>query len=160
MKPADPALITRDWLPRVERLLAAPYPAAFRTASGDSAGGGPDHHLATLRAGQDFWESRDEELVEAAEQVLAADAAALAAALSTAWGPAEVLDLEPFLGLDGEDGATESAEPLARLCALAGELLLWRRPGGRFVGLTVGQEEPELPLCLLVAVGECGALER
>lgn len=45
------------------------------------------------------------------------------------------------------------------LCGVAGEVRVWRlRGAGRWVGLAIGQADPEWPLQLLVAVGEACTL--
>ncbi|GAA2376371.1 hypothetical protein GCM10010404_35250 [Nonomuraea africana] len=100
--------------------------------------------MYVLQAGQDFWDDRREEVVEAAEEEIDAALQALVAALTARWG-----EPEPYA-----DGEGPASEPMNELCRLSGEMLAWRRwVAGRWVGLAVGQADREFPIVLLAAVG-------
>ncbi|MFB9833669.1 hypothetical protein [Actinoallomurus acaciae] len=139
-------MTTRDLESIVDDLLSLPFPPP---PPRDDGSGGPGHHLRVLRASRDFWDDRDEEIVEAAEEEIDAALRALATALTARWGEPETIDLEPYLW--SEDPAPE---PIIRLCQVSGSMLVWRRPAGRWLALTVGQADPEFPIELLAAVGE------
>lgn len=119
-----------------------------------------------LRASQDFWDDRSPELVEPAEQEIEAEFSAVATALTERWGEPDTVDLWPYLDLGGP-----APEPMGQLCNLAGSMQVWRLPpgeregggdgepqGGRWLGLAVGQADPEFPIWLLAAVGETATL--
>ncbi|MFE7392377.1 hypothetical protein [Streptomyces sp. NPDC057582] len=122
--------------------------------------GGPGFHLAVLRESQDFWEDRSNEIVEPAERELEADLAGLAAVLTGRWGAPETIDLWPYLGFDNPDPDFRAREPLAFLCGVAGNMRVWRLPNSeRWIGLALGQADPEWPFQLLAAVGEAASLD-
>ncbi|MFD9499722.1 hypothetical protein [Streptomyces sp. NPDC060035] len=89
--------------------------------------------------------------------------------LTDRWGEPETVDLWPYLDMGGP-----APEPMGQLCNLAGSMQVWRLPPGgrkserngerqggrseRWLGLTVGQADPEFPIWLLAAVGEAGTL--
>jgi hypothetical protein len=55
----------------------------------------------------------------------------------------------------------EAPEPLGLLCMLAGSMQMWQVPStGRWLGLTIGQVDRELPFELLAAVGEASTLPK
>lgn len=140
----------------VYELLARPFSAvSYRDVTGC---GGPGHHLCTLRASQGFWEDLDGEAAREAEADLQADLAALMAMLTDRWGESITVDLRQYLraGLAG----AAVPEPVNSLCGLAGSMQVWPHPeNGRWLALTIGQGDKELPLELLAAVGEISALE-
>ncbi|MEU2827531.1 hypothetical protein ABZ667_02495 [Streptomyces lavendulae] len=155
----------------VEYLHALPFPQQEERA-GDRWGG-PGHHLVVLVESQDFWEDRATELVEEAEQGVEADRAALAQLLTRRWGAPAAMDLNPFQDSDGTGTATgtstdadtdfgfdaEEPEPVGFLSGVTSEVWVWRPDGSdRWVGLAVGQADPEWPLQLLAAFGESSAL--
>ncbi|MEV5711458.1 hypothetical protein [Actinoallomurus sp. NPDC052274] len=141
-------MATQDLESIVGGLLALPFPRN-ETRQGDGVSG-PGYHVRVLRASQDFWEDRSEEIVEAAEREIDAAFQALVTALTARWGGPEAIDLEPYLW--SEDPVPE---PISGLCQLSGEMLVWRQPEAtRWVALTVGQGDPEFPIELLAAVGE------
>ncbi|WP_431961708.1 hypothetical protein [Actinacidiphila sp. bgisy160] len=114
-----------------------------------------------LQESQDFWEDRGEEIVEAAERDIEDARLALDAALTDRWGEPEVVDLWPYLGLDDAGPDVVAPEPMSFLCGVAGSVRVWRLPStGRWLGLAVGQADPEWPVQLLAAVGEDAALPR
>jgi hypothetical protein len=139
----------------IDELLARPFPAVnYRDGTGC---GGPGHHLRILRASQDFWEDHDGEAAREAEADLQADLGALMAMLTARWGEPLTVDLWQYLraGLEGD----VVPEPVNSLCQLAGSMRVWPHPeSGRWLALTIGQGDKELPLELLVAVGETSAL--
>ncbi|MEU9943451.1 hypothetical protein [Streptomyces lavendulae] len=155
----------------VEYLHALPFPRQEERA-GDRWGG-PGHHLVVLVESQDFWEGRATELVEEAEQGVEADRAALAQLLTRRWGAPAALDLNPFqdsgrtgtatgTSTDADTGLgfdAEEPEPFGFLSGVTSEVWVWRPDGSdRWVGLAVGQADPEWPLQLLAAFGESSAL--
>ncbi|WP_406229574.1 hypothetical protein [Nocardia sp. NBC_01009] len=141
-------MATEDLRVIVEGLLTLGFPT--EDARDGNRSSGPGHHVCVLRASQDFWNDRSEEVVEAAEEEIGAAFQELVTVLTARWGGPEAIDLGPFLWCEGP-----VPEPISRLCGLSGEMLVWRQPeAGRWVALTVGQGDPELPIELLVAVGE------
>jgi hypothetical protein len=147
----------------IDELTASPFPdreGRQRGRQGNGGGwGGPGYLVAVLRASQDFWNDRSEEIVEAAEQELESDLAALAAILTARWGSGETVDLWPYLGTDGTDPAHVAPEPLGFLSNLTDSMQVWRLPSsGRWLALAVGQADRELPFELLAAVGETSSL--
>ncbi|WP_327117143.1 hypothetical protein OG206_17675 [Streptomyces sp. NBC_01341] len=147
----------------IDDLLARPYPAGEESEDSGVRSSGPGHHLLILRASRDFWDDRSPELVEPAEQEIEADFSVLATALSERWGEPETVELWPFLDDDPRDedgtGTGPAPEPMGQLCNLAGSMQVWRVPGStRWLGLAVGQADPEFPIWLLAAVGEVEAL--
>ncbi|MER7507783.1 hypothetical protein ABTX82_05385 [Streptomyces lavendulae] len=155
----------------VEYLHTLPFPRQEERA-GDRWGG-PGHHLVVLVESQDFWEGRATELVEEAEQGVEADRAALAQLLTRRWGAPAAMDLNPFqdsgrtgtatgTSTDADTGLgfdAEEPEPFGFLSGVTSEVWVWRPDGSdRWVGLAVGQADPEWPLQLLAAFGESSAL--
>ncbi|MFK0201631.1 hypothetical protein [Streptomyces lavendulae] len=151
----------------VEYLHALPFPQQEERAG--HRWGGPGHHLVVLVESQDFWEDRATELVEEAEQGVEADRTALAELLSRRWGAPAVMDLNPLQDSDGTGTGTyadtgfgfdaEEPEPIGFLSGVTSEVWVWRPDGSvRWVGLAVGQADPEWPLQLLAAFGESSAL--
>ncbi|QNE76438.1 hypothetical protein F0344_19015 [Streptomyces finlayi] len=154
---------TEDRLALIDHALALPFPAGDgNTGVRDS---GPGHHFLILQATQDFWDDRSAEVVEPAEQEIEDEFSRLATELTERWAEPETVELWPYLE-GGEDGCEQGGEgggaapePLSRLCNLAGSMQVWRVPGsGRWVGLAVGQADPEFPIWLLAAVGADSAL--
>ncbi|MDR6981256.1 hypothetical protein J2X68_007998 [Streptomyces sp. 3330] len=140
----------------IDACISLPFPEGKGESRTDHGWSGPGYHLAVLRVTQDFWDDRSPEVVEPIERELEADLAALAETLTGRWGSPVTVDLSPYLGSDdpGDPGA-EAPEPLCSLSVLAGDLLAWRVPStGRWLGLTIGQGDRELPFELLAAVGE------
>ncbi|MFE3517725.1 hypothetical protein [Streptomyces sp. NPDC059166] len=142
-------------LARVDDLLDLPFPAGEEGSEDDDGrSSGPGHHLLILRAGPDYWDGRSPETVEPAEQEIEDGFSFLATELSGRWGEPRTVDLWPWLEQDEESGAVVP-EPMAQLCNLAGSMQVWHLPGGaRWIGLAVGQADPEWPIWLLAAVGE------
>jgi hypothetical protein len=139
----------------IDELLGCPFPdARYR----DGAGwGGPGHHVRILRASQDFWDDEGREAAREAEVGLQADLDALAAMLTARWGEPLTVDLWQHLRAGLEGGVVP--EPVNSLCQLAGSMQVWPHPAsGRWLALTIGQGDKELPLELLAAVGETPAL--
>ncbi|MBE1532162.1 hypothetical protein [Actinomadura algeriensis] len=139
---------TDDRLAIVDEVLAAPFPEAD-TKVGGERWGGPGHHLCVLKASQDFWDDRSEEVVEAAEEEIEAARDALVAALRERWGDPREVDLTPFLMADAP-----APDPQAFLCGVAGGMLVWPRPDGRWLAIAIGQADAEFAIMLLAAVGE------
>ncbi|WP_377273405.1 hypothetical protein [Peterkaempfera sp. SMS 1(5)a] len=145
----------------IDGLRALPFPEEEGRPGTDGQWSGRGFHLAVLRESRDFWEDRSTEIVEAAEQELEADLAALAVVLTGRWGVPETVDLWPYLGFDDPGPEVGTREPLSFLCGVAGSMQVWRLPNsGRWVGLAIGQADPEWPFQLLGAVGEASSLAR
>ncbi|KPI15956.1 hypothetical protein OV450_8154 [Actinobacteria bacterium OV450] len=150
---------TEDRLAVIDALAVRPYPVDGERRTEDGGWSGPGHHVAVLAESRDFWDDRDEELVEAAEQETAAALAALAEVLTGRWGAPETVDLWPYLGLDAPDADVAAPEPLLFLSGVAGSMQVWRPGGsGRWIALAVGQADAEWPFQLLAAFGEEAAL--
>ncbi|UYQ66148.1 hypothetical protein [Streptomyces peucetius] len=145
----------------IDRLSSLPFPEEKGRAGSDGQWGGPGFHLAVLRESRDFWEDRSTEIVEAAEEELEADLAALAVVLTKRWGAPETVDLWPYLGFDDPGPHVATREPLSFLCNVAGSMRMWRLPNSeRWFGLAIGQADPEWQFQLLAAVGETSSLTR
>ncbi|MFD3612441.1 hypothetical protein ACFWXA_31105 [Streptomyces atroolivaceus] len=148
-----PPTTTEARLALIDSSLARPFPVGEESEDSGVRSSGPGHHLLILRASRDFWDDRSPELVEPAEQEIETEFSAVATALSERWGEPETVDLWPYLERD-EEGAEAAPEPLGQLCNLAGSMQVWRVPGStRWLGLAVGQADPEFPIWLLAAVG-------
>lgn len=147
---------TAERIALVDRVLGLPFPQGDEAEDSGVRSSGPGHHLLILRASEDFWDARAEEVVEPAEEEIEAEFSAVATALTERWGEPETIDLWPWLAAeDSSETAAPAPEPLGQLCNLAGSMQVWRIPGtGRWLGLTVGQADPEFPIWLLAAVGE------
>ncbi|MEU1216504.1 hypothetical protein ACFYSH_26475 [Streptomyces sp. NPDC005791] len=153
-----PPATTEDRLALIDSTLTLPYPAEEERDGSGVRSSGPGHHLLILRASRDFWDDRSPETVEPAELEIETEFSALATALSERWGEPETVDLWPYLERD-EEGAGVAPQPVGQLCNLAGSMQVWRVPGGtRWLGLAVGQADPEFPIWLLAAVGETTTL--
>ncbi|MFE3251381.1 hypothetical protein [Streptomyces sp. NPDC059209] len=162
-----PARSTRDQLTLIDHLNALPFPEREEKWTEGDIWSGPGHHVAVLLESRDFWEERDEEIVEEAEQEIEAAFGALAAVLTGRWGEPETVDLSPYLGTDSTDpdrcrgGGPDPVvpEPMWFLCGLAGGMSVWRpTPAGRWLALAIGQADPEWPIQLLAAIGEASSL--
>ncbi len=101
-------------------------------------------------ASQDFWDDRSEDVVQAAEEEIAAALEALVTALTSRWGRPEVVDLWRDLGGD----SPPVPEPMNELSQFSGRMSVWHPGAGRWVALAVGQADPEFPILLLAAIGE------
>ncbi|MFD9036254.1 hypothetical protein ACFVZW_34720 [Streptomyces sp. NPDC059567] len=152
----------RSQLSIVDELSALAFPGQEgRLGIGEGRWSGPGHHVAVLRRSRDFWDDRSEEIVEAAEQELEADLAALTAALTARWGSPATVDLWPYLSVDEPDPDHVAPEPLAFLSNVAGTMRVWHPPrSDRWLSLTIGQADREFPLELLAAIGEASSLPR
>ncbi|GAB7029459.1 hypothetical protein AB0G35_33275 [Streptomyces sp. NPDC021749] len=111
---------------------------------------GPGFHIADLRVSQDFWDVDLTELAEVEEEFEAA-LTALVQALSLRWGEPEVVDLTDVLERTAQ--GLPVPPPLDVLCGFVPLMYGWR-VDGRWTAVGVGQGDRELPLQLLVAVGE------
>lgn len=150
---STPPETTETRLALLEGLLALPFPAGEESEDSSGRSSGPGHHLMILRASQDFWDDRSPERVEPAEQEIEDEFSRLATASSERWGEPETVDLWPYL--EREEDAGPAPEPMGQLCNLAGSMQVWRPSGStRWLGLAVGQADPEFPIWLLAAVGE------
>ncbi|GHA30747.1 hypothetical protein GCM10010329_62680 [Streptomyces spiroverticillatus] len=67
----------------------------------------------------------------------------------------------PYLGLDAPGPEAPTREPLSFLCGVAGHMHMWRLPKSeRWVGLVIGQADPEWQFQLLAGIGEVSSLQR
>ncbi len=145
----------------IDRLSLRPFPGEEGRPGASDRWSGPGFHLAVLRESQDFWEDRSIEIVEAAELELEADLAALAGVLTARWGVPEKVDLWPCTGVDDPDPSTATREPLGFLRGVAGSMQVWWLPNSdRWVGLAIGQADPEWPFQLLAGIGDSASLRR
>lgn len=136
-------------------MLARPFPE--ENYQDDTTCSGPEHHLLVLRASQDFWEDPDGEAAREAAADLQAHRDALRAVLVARWGEPVTVDLRQYLRA-GFEGASVP-EPVNSLCQMAGSMKVWlHSQTGRWLALTIGQGDKELPLELLAAVGEATSL--
>ncbi|QSB13880.1 hypothetical protein JQS43_20360 [Natronosporangium hydrolyticum] len=140
-------MTTPDRLALIDTLLTRPFPEDPSREGYHTSG--PGHHLHALQASPDFWADRSEEMLAAAESEIEAEHAALVAELTARWGGPEQVALDPVAVSD-----VPTPEPVAQLAQLSGEMLVWRPDlADRWVGLAVGQGDPELPIVLFAAVG-------
>ncbi|UXY21940.1 hypothetical protein N8I84_26985 [Streptomyces cynarae] len=153
----QPARSADEQLSIVDTLAAQTFPEGKGQSRTEHGWGGPGYHIAILRATQDFWDDRSPEVVEPAVQELESDLTAIASALTGRWGDPITVDLWPYLGLDNPDypNIEPAPEPMRSLCNVAASMLVWRIPStSRWLGLTIGQGDRELPFELLAAVGQ------
>ncbi|MFG3343167.1 hypothetical protein [Glycomyces sp. NPDC048151] len=159
MAPADsgdrPSAAVNEHLRAVEELCARPFPEEHgRDGALES---GPGHHLLVLRTSQDFWDDHDGEASRqaAADQQVHLDA--LVVALADRWGEPTTVDLYHYLKKHFNGALVP--EPINALCKLTTTMRLWPRTRtDRWLALAIGQEDKELPIELLAAVGETRAL--
>ncbi|MFF2789656.1 hypothetical protein ACFVT6_23360 [Streptomyces sp. NPDC058049] len=137
------------YLPVIDAMIAQPFPAAdFEDAAGY---GGPACRVRVLRASQDFWDDAYHRALNRADAEMSADLGALAAALTVRWGDPLAVDLGSYLkaGFDGR----RAPELIERLSQSACSMQVWTVPdSSRWIGLTVGQHDTELPLELMAVV--------
>jgi hypothetical protein len=140
-------MAVRDQLAIVDRLLTQPFPGTGTQEGPRSSG--PGFHVYVLRAGREFWDDRSEEVVAPAQAEIDAAFQDLAAELTARWGEPQTVDLEPCLWAEDE-----VPEPMSHISMFSLNMLVWRPPDAvRWVGLAVGQGDPELAIELLLAVG-------
>ncbi|TQM67100.1 hypothetical protein FHX41_0699 [Actinomadura hallensis] len=109
----------RDLDAVVDELLVLPFPRQ-ETRDGERSSG-PGYHVQALKASRDFWDGRDEETFQAAEDEIDTALQEVRAALTERWDAPEAVDLEPYLRPDGP-----VPEPINQLCMLTTKTLLWR----------------------------------
>ncbi|MFB6560411.1 hypothetical protein ACFCYH_16245 [Streptomyces sp. NPDC056400] len=144
---AQEALV--HYLPIIDEMITEPFPA---TDVEDGTGyGGPTHVVRVLRTSQDFWDDELHKALQQADAEMSAALDALVAALTVRWGDPLVVDLWSYLKAS-YDGS-RAPELIERLSQSAGSLQAWPVPdAGRWIGLTVGQHDTELPLELMAVV--------
>jgi hypothetical protein len=153
--PTDAQL--QQWLERIDGLLHQGFRSTPQRL--DDGFAGRDFHVVTLHASQDFWDWPDLELIEETWADLEAALDALAGALAFRWGPPEDVELWPYLKSLVEDGTSVIPQPIRMLSQSASEMRVWRPADhDRFVALSVGQHDKELPIELLAAVGMSASL--
>ncbi|MFA7767893.1 hypothetical protein [Streptomyces sp. NRRL S-448] len=153
MTTAEPEAVSEEalerYLPIIDGMIAQPFPAAdFDDATGY---GGPACRVRVLHASQDFWDDEYHRALNRADAEMSADLGALAAALTVRWGDPLTVDLWSYLeaGFDGK----RAPELIERLSQSACSMQVWPVPdSGRWIGLTVGQHDTELPLELMAVV--------
>ncbi|MFF4393106.1 MULTISPECIES: hypothetical protein [unclassified Streptomyces] len=137
------------YLPIIDEMITGPCPATdFEDGTGY---GSPTHVVRVLRTSQDFWDDEYHKALQQADAEMSAALDALATALTVRWGDPLVVDLWSYLtaGYEGRRGP----ELIERLSQNAGSLQAWPVPdAGRWIGLTVGQHDTELPLELTAVV--------
>lgn len=144
----------------IDALIALPFPEQEGQSRTQHGWGGPGYHIAVLRESRDFWDVPGPETITVAEEELEADLTSLVTVLAERWRSPSVVDLWPHLGLDNPD-IEAPPEPLNSLCMLAVSMQMWQVPStGRWLGLTIGQVDRELPFELLAAVGEFSTLPK
>ncbi|WP_458248333.1 hypothetical protein [Streptomyces sp. MAI_2237] len=76
------------------------------------------------------------------------------------WGTPEAVDLWPYFAFDDPDSTATSRGPLCFLCGVASSMQVWRLPSSElWVGLTIGQADPEWPFQLPAGIGETSSLD-
>ncbi|MER5602485.1 hypothetical protein [Streptomyces sp. NPDC002265] len=142
--------VLTECLTAVDELLVRPFPPTCHDDATES--GGPGHHVRVLRASHDFWDDNGGEAWHRADEELRACLDALGAQFTRRWGDPYEVDLWSYL-IAGYEG-TEVPDPLDLLSQLAVSMRVWPiEDHGRWLGLTVGQGDTELPLELLAVVG-------
>lgn len=148
-------------LDRVDALLADPRP--YTPADADHATGhaGPGYRVEELYVSRDFrHDEEDRQACEREHDLAEARLAALAEVLTARWGSPHTVDLFSYLraGYDWECAARPVPEPLALLSCKAVTLHVWPLPDGgagpRWLGLSVGQEDKELPVVLSATLAD------
>ncbi|MFE9481229.1 hypothetical protein ACFYNM_21810 [Streptomyces spororaveus] len=142
-------------LPLIDGLAVRPFPeTVFQDTSGD---GGPDHLIRVLHRSRDFWDAEDPQVWEQADAELSSCLDALIAVCTARWGDPLVVDL--WAGYPDGTGK-DVPEPLCTLSQVTTSMHAWPLPGGdRWLGLSLGQADKELPIELLAAVGLPTALD-
>lgn len=152
--PNTPPAGTAERVAWIDEDVAAAFPAEDTPCGVRSRG--PGFCLSVLSRSRDFWDDPPQEVVEATEAAVEAERDEVAAVLTRRWGAPEAVDL--FRYQEALMAGAELPDPLGRLCSGA-DLLVWRVSGtGRWVGLSVTQEDAELPFELSAAVGTESAL--
>jgi hypothetical protein len=129
-----------EWLAVLDELLVRPFPEPPED---------PIHHV-TLAESEDFFDDVFYVRYEKVAKQFEADRERLAAAVTARYGPPERKDLTPYYSRwSGEPG-----EALFNYLTLwIFEIDLWR-VGDRGVVVEVGQQDKELPLELMIVVGD------
>lgn len=150
---ARPETVSRETLAQylsiIDELIAQPFPET--EADDDTGYGGPTYRVRGLRMSQDFWDDAYHKAWHEADADMRTYLDALVEALTSRWGAPLVVDVSSYLTA-GYGGLTVP-EPIDRLSQMACEMQAWAVPGtGRWLGLTIGQHDTELPLELVAAV--------
>ncbi|MGW6611951.1 hypothetical protein ACWGA0_00555 [Streptomyces erythrochromogenes] len=144
------------YLALIDEMLGGPFP---KTDVHDATGwGGPGHRVRVLRVGRDLWNDDDGRGREESWTQMQARLDALVAAPGPCRGDPVVVDLGPYLvaGCNGED----VPEPLDSLSQQTVMMQAWPIPErDRWLGLSCGQADRELPFRLFAAVGAAGSLD-
>jgi hypothetical protein len=136
-------------LDAIDRLRARDFPA--RTVRSGDVLSGPAFHLADLWRSEPFFDD-DGTALTAARDDADALCEALIGLLSARWGAPRTLDLLPYL--EQKESGAAVPPPLDTLCGDGlGEVYGWQ-VGDRWIGLGTGQQGRDLPLRLVVGIGE------
>ncbi|MER7672817.1 hypothetical protein ABTY61_30795 [Kitasatospora sp. NPDC096128] len=137
-------------LARVDELLADPRPFPPRDTDHATGCGGPGWRIEELYVSRQFWDDEYGEAREREYELAEARLDALAGVFTARWGSPYTVDLFPYLraACDGEEPGCEAPAPVTLLSWTAVTLHVWPLPGGRWLGLSVGQEDKELPVVL------------
>ncbi|WP_327290419.1 hypothetical protein [Streptomyces sp. NBC_01198] len=114
--------------------------------------------MRVLQVSRDFWADDDGQARVEAEAGLRACLDALSARLGTRWGNPVAVELGPYLSASCTGEAVP--EPIDFLCQQAVSMQVWPLgDGDRWLALSIGQGDKELPLELLATVGRAAALD-
>lgn len=133
-----------DWLSLLDELLVRPFGT-------DPPARGAPHHI-DLRVSQDFWddETRDD-IFGPISAEFEADRARLAQAISARFGSPRRKDLRPYF--EWEPPTEPGSSLFGYLSGWFPEIDLWRA-GDRGIVAEVGHQDKELPLQLMLVVGD------
>jgi hypothetical protein len=135
-----------QWLSSLDELLVRPFPVITHRVEQT-----PPHHI-DLRVSQDFWddETRDEVFGPIYSE-FETERARLAQAITTRYGPPRRKDLRPYFY--GDTPSELGSSLFAYLTSWFFEVDLWL-VGRRGIVVEVGHEDKELPLQLMLVVGD------
>jgi hypothetical protein len=122
---------------------------ARQLAAIDALRARPDPGVVDLCVGDGFWD--DLAGVEEAREQMESECQSLVDRLADRWGEPETLDLNALLERLG--GSEAVPPPLDTLCGYVDEMYGWR-VDGRWIGVGLGRQGPELPFQLTAAVGD------
>lgn len=145
--PAAERLAAMDqWMNVLDELLARPLPARADWTDRDLP-----HHV-DLRVSQEFWDEETGDEDYSVDFDFAADRARLAAAITKRYGPPRRIDLMPYAP-DRPDLSRPGWTLLSYMREWFTEIDLWLA-GERGIVVEIGQVDKELPLQLMLVVGE------
>lgn len=135
-------------LDALDELLARPFPTKFSITT--DGFGGPTCHVVDLEFSRDFWEDSERDQIEVVWDEYEDKARVLADALDARHGAHRTVALGPYFerAIAGED----LPEPLDHLSGLVVHLHVWTL-AERWLAVGVGQQDKELPIQLIAAIG-------